>query len=72
MLIKDQKKFSTSKAVKSFVNKIIKGKISIIFFSSFIIINKEYYNEIQIFSYQEIYLIKHNGLYISFSIKLLF
>lgn len=72
MLIKDQKKFSTSKAVKSFVNKIIKGKISIIFFSSFIIINKEYYNEIQIFSYQEIYLIKHNRLYISFSIKLLF
>lgn len=72
MLIKDQKKFSTSKAVKSFVNKIIKGKISIIFFSSFIIINKEYYNEIQIFSYQKIYLIKHNRLYISFSIKLLF
>lgn len=72
MLIKDQKKFSTSKAVKSFVNKIIKEKISLIFFSSFIIISKEYYNEIQIFSYQKIYLIKHNRLYISFSIKLLF
>lgn len=40
MLIKDQKKFSTSNAVKSFVNKVIKGKTILIFFSSFkIIIN---------------------------------
>lgn len=38
MLIKDQKKFSTSNAVKSFVNKVIKGKIILIFFSSFKII----------------------------------
>lgn len=36
MLIKDQKKFSN--AVKSFVNKVIKGKTILIFFSSFKII----------------------------------